>query len=256
MIIEIKDYGACNLSIAPVRAEPSDSSEIVTQLLFGDHVEILEKGEPWIKIRFAPDHYEGWMDFKQLSYLNKEQYNVIASGNITYLQDAILSLTGPRGNQNIILGSALPNIKDNHVILGNEVYTLNQQPNQGKPTLLESAMGYLNTPYLWGGKSIFGIDCSGLVQNVFKIHGVLLPRDASKQVNYGTDIAYENRRLGDVPFFINSEGKVHHVGILTEKNLIIHAAGSVRLDSFDEKGIFRKDLNKYTHHFHSIKRFD
>jgi cell wall-associated NlpC family hydrolase len=94
-----------------------------------------------------------------------------------------------------------------------------------------------------------------LILNVFKVHGKLLPRDASEQVREGIDIAFEDRKPGDVPFFINAKGNVHHVGILTEHDTIIHAAGCVREDRFDEKGIFRRDLDRYTHHYHSIKRF-
>lgn len=255
MSFEIKNYGACNLSVVPVRAGASDESEIVTQLLFGDVVEVLEKGQPWIKIKFRAENYEGWMDFKQLSYLDDEEFKKLMDGEITYLQDPLLTLTGPRGKQNIMLGSALPHLKNNHVVLGKEIYTLEQTPNQGMHTLLQTALGYLNTPYLWGGKSIFGIDCSGLTQNVFKVHGYLLPRDASQQVFEGELVEFEDRQEGDAPFFINANGIVHHVGILTKKDEILHAAGYVRLDPFDEKGIFRTDLNKYTHHYHSIRRF-
>lgn len=255
MQLEIKDFGICNLSVVPIRSSASDASEIVTQLLFGDAVEILEKGQPWIKIRFIADNYEGWMDFKQLTYISKEEYNKIFSQPIQYLQDPLLTIEGPRGKQNIMLGSALVNLKENTMIFGNEVYTTEQDINANNLNLIETSLGYLNTPYLWGGKSIFGIDCSGLVQNIFKVHGKQLTRDAMQQVNEGESIAYADRKIGDVPFFINAKGIVHHVGILINENEIIHAAGCVRLDPFDEKGIFRSDLNKYTHHYHSIRRF-
>lgn len=253
--LEIKNYGICNVSVAPVRAEASDTAEIVTQLLFGDDVEILEKGQPWIKIRFNRDNYEGWMDFKQLAYLTNDEYKKIAEATPVFVKDALLPIKGPRGRQNIMLGSALPNLKGRDMVIGQEIYTLEQEPNQAEFTLLDTAMGYLNTPYLWGGKSIFGIDCSGLTQNCFRVHGVLLPRDASQQVLEGKDIAFEDRQPGDVPFFINAKGNVHHVGILTTKDQILHAAGCVRLDPFDEKGIYREDLETYTHQYHSIKRY-
>lgn len=255
MQLEIKAYGICNLSVVPVRSSASDEAEIVTQLLFGDTVEIIEKGQPWIKIKFAQDNYEGWMDFKQLTYIDQEEFEKINNNSTQYLQDPLLTITGPRGKQNIMLGSALVNLKDGAMIFGNEIYTVEQTVNAGNQSLLQTTMGYLNTPYLWGGKSIFGIDCSGLVQNIFKVHGTLLPRDASQQVNAGELVEFADRKVGDVPFFINAKGIVHHVGILTTKDEIIHAAGSVRVDAFDEKGIFRKDLDKYTHHYHSIRRY-
>tara|TARA_B110000037_G_scaffold152219_2_gene171651 strand:+ start:67721 stop:68488 length:768 start_codon:yes stop_codon:yes gene_type:complete len=255
MLLEIKDFGICNLSVAPVRASASDASEILTQLLFGDAVEVIEKGQPWVKIRFTADNYEGWMDFKQLTYIDQEEYDKVSSIPLQYLQDPLLTITGPRGKQNIMLGSALVNFKDNTMIFGKEIYTTEQIVNAGALNLIQTSIDYLNTPYLWGGKSIFGIDCSGLVQNIFKVHGKLLPRDASAQVHEGELIAYADRKVGDVPFFINAKGIVHHVGILTKENEIIHAAGCVRLDPFDEKGIFRTDLDKYTHHYQSIRRY-
>ncbi|MFT5824450.1 MAG: hypothetical protein ACI8ZM_005718, partial [Crocinitomix sp.] len=209
----------------------------------------------WIKIKFIQYNYVGWMDFKQLTYIDLEEYEKITNSSIQYLQDPLLSITGPRGKQNIMLGSALVNRKDNSMIFGSEIYTFEQSVNAGNLNLLQTSLGYLNTPYLWGGKSIFGIDCSGLVQNVFKVHGTLLPRDASEQVHAGTLIPYADRKIGDVPFFINAKGIVHHVGILTTEDKIIHAAGCVRIDPFDEKGIFRKDLDRYTHQYHSIRRY-
>lgn len=253
--MEITDFGYCKLTVVPVRAAASDASEIVTQLLFGDLVEIIEKGQPWIKIRFPQENYEGWMDFKQLSYLSQTEYTALAAQEPHYLKDAICRINGPDGAQTLFLGSALHQLNGNHMPLGKENYQFIDLPNQVERTLTETALLYLNCPYLWGGKSLFGIDCSGLVQNCFKAHGKLLPRDASQQVFEGEEIQFADRQIGDVPFFINAKGVVHHVGILTSTSEIIHAAGQVRIDPFDEKGIFRTDLNKYTHLFHSIRRY-
>lgn len=253
--MEILDFGYCKLTVVPVRAAASDASEIITQLLFGDLVEIIEKGQPWIKIRFPQENYEGWMDFKQLSYLNSAEYERLKNNNPLYLKDAMSQINGPEGLQTIFLGSALHQLKGNQMQVGNNTYQFVNLPNQIERSLVETALIYLNTPYLWGGKSLFGIDCSGLVQNCFKAQGKVIPRDASQQVYFGHEIAYTDRQIGDVPFFINAKGIVHHVGILTEKNKIIHAAGQVRVDPFTDQGIFREDLNKFTHHYHSIRRF-
>lgn len=252
--MDIQNFGFCKLTVVPVRAAADDSSEIITQLLFGDLVEIIEKGKPWIKIRFPQENYEGWMDFKQLNYLNQSEYLQLTNAPVTYLRDAMAFISGVDGIQTLFLGSALHNLQGDKMEVANHVYTFLQTPNKENKTRIEKAMVYLNAPYLWGGKSLFGIDCSGLLQNCLKAEGIIIARDAAQQVDFGKLVAYNDREIGDIPFFINAKGKVHHVGILVEKNKIIHAAGQVRIDTFDEKGIFREDFGTYTHHFHSIKR--
>ena len=116
------------------------------------------------------------------------------------------------------------------------------------------AKSFLNAPYLWGGKTHFGIDCSGLMQQVLKVAGVKIPRDAYQQIECGEQINFEDREYGDLVFFKNKEGRIHHVGIISDKNKIIHAHGIVREDKIDEKGIFNKEKNAYTHTFDSLRR--
>ena len=249
----ITNHAICQVSIAPVRKSASDESEIVTQLLFGDYVEILEKGQPWIKIYFPADDYTGFMDFKQLLYISEEEFKCDSEKEHAVSHEGVLKIEGPIGQQQIICGSTLPNYENGSIKMNGLSYKVGAI-NSYNLSFVESAMRYLNTPYLWGGKGIFGIDCSGFTQIVAKLHGLKLPRDASEQVHIGTSVDYENRQIGDIMYFINAKGIVHHVGILTTKNEVIHAAGHVRIDPFDEKGIWRKDLDKYTHHYHSIRR--
>ena len=250
---DIRSHGICQVAIAPIRSLPSDTAEIVTQLLFGDYVEVIEKGKPWIKIFFPADNYEGYMDFKQLKYISPEMYEQESKLKHPVLCNGQMRFLGPIGVQQIIFGSNLPNYSSGKIRLGNEEYELDPQTKIAG-SIVDTALSYLSTPYLWGGKGIYGIDCSGLTQMVAKVHGKDIPRDASQQVKVGSEISFENRLAGDFVFFENKKGIIHHVGILINKDEIIHAAGHVRIDPYNQKGIFRKDFNDYTHIHHSIRR--
>lgn len=252
----IKTHGICNLSVTPLRVSASDESEIESQLLFGDYVTILEKGAPWIKVKNHSDGYEGWMDFKQLVYINVDDFKKGISIKHPVLTQGILPLNGPNGDITIMFGSSLPFLDNGKIIIGSEIYNTKTQIDITKKSTIDYFKMYLNTPYLWGGKSIFGIDCSGIVQNCFKAIGIDLPRDASKQVFEGKDIKWEDRQIGDLVYFISSNGKVTHVGLLVELDQIIHAHGRVRQDKIDKKGIWNNNLEWYSHLFHSVKRIE
>ena len=250
----INTHGICNLSIAPLRASKSDESEIESQLLFGDYVTILEERTPWIKVKNHSDSYEGWMDFKQLIYIGKEDFNKGTSIKHPVLKQGTLLIEGLNGYVTIVFGSSMPFLENGKIKLGSEIYNIKTEIDNTPRNTVDYFKMYLNTPYLWGGKSIFGIDCSGIVQNCFKAIGINLPRDASEQVNVGENIEWKDRQVGDLVYFISSNGKVTHVGLLIELDQIIHAHGRVRQDKIDEKGIWNNDLEWYSHLFHSIKR--
>jgi cell wall-associated NlpC family hydrolase len=127
-------------------------------------------------------------------------------------------------------------------------------PNQSTDRI-ETAMRFLNSPYLWGGRSPFGYDCSGFTQAVYKINGVRLPRDAWQQALMGRKIEKAKETVrGDLVFFAGDEDRVVHVGMAIPPDKIIHCSGMVRIDALDDKGIFNLQLNQYTHRLHSIKR--
>jgi len=255
-------YAICRVSIAPVRSEPSDRAEIVSQLLFGDYVQILEKTEKWLSIQSAFDGYQGWVDFRQLAYISEGLFQ--EPEGVDYLTPPNIQnqLTAEDGSKYYLAASSsLPVYKDGFCYLGTQRFEVNFQPlmvNYGQPqnNIVEHANFYLNAPYLWGGRTSFGIDCSGFVQAVFKMSGIKLQRDASQQALQGTTVDFlPSAQAGDVAFFDNEEGRITHVGILLSSKEIIHSSAKVRIDPIDDEGIFNKELNRYTHKLRIIKRF-
>jgi len=254
-------FGICRVSVAPIRSEPSNKAENVSQLLFGDHVEILSKTEHWWHIITLYDNYEGWVDFRQLHLISSEQCD--AGRNPKYLSPAtsINMLTDPSGNP-IYLSPAsnLPILENGVCLLGDQRYQVPFEPKEaqfrGFDQLLADASFFLNAPYLWGGRTLFGIDCSGFVQNVFKLNGIDLKRDAWQQAEQGTAVDFlQEVQPGDVAFFDNDEGKITHVGIMLNTAEIMHASAKVKIDPIDSQGIFSQELGKYTHKLRIIKRY-
>ncbi|QAA81504.1 hydrolase Nlp/P60 [Aequorivita sp. H23M31] len=246
------EYGICNLSIVPLRAESSDLSEMVSQLLYGEHFKVLEKRKKWSYVRLSFDGYEGWLDNKQFVIISEETYEQLEKKPLRLSTDIVDFITSE--NQHLIsicLGSSISAANTlNHRFEGKAISGL-----LPKIHLIETAISYLNTPYLWGGKSPFGIDCSGFTQMVYKLNGHKLFRDASQQATQGEALSFiEESEPGDLAFFDNEEGKITHVGIIMEDNYIIHAHGKVRIDRLDHSGIFNYDLRQHTHRLRVIKR--
>lgn len=246
------EYGVCNLSIVPLRAEPSELSEMVSQLLYGEHFKVLEKRKKWSYIRLAYDGYQGWVDNKQYLNIAKETYDELEA-KPRRISSEMVDVVTTEVNQlvSICMGSTISaSTYLNHSFEGKTVF--GELP---KKHLIESAISYLNTPYLWGGKSPFGIDCSGFTQMVYKLNGYKLLRDASQQATQGEALSFiEESEPGDLAFFDNDEGKITHVGIIMEDNYIIHAHGKVRIDRLDHSGIFNYDVRNHTHRLRVIKR--
>ena len=139
--------------------------------------------------------------------------------------------------------------------IGNYAFELSEKITNAKTnSLWNISQDYLNTPYLWGGKSSFGIDCSGLIQVIFRLHNIELPRDVSQQVKLGQEIAYDNKEEGDLAFFYNANNKITHVGIIGPKSTVIHASGYVRNDDFTPNGIWNLERHLLTHKLACIKR--
>ncbi len=255
-------YGICLLSVIPCRKEASNTSEMVTQLLFGDHYSILEAGEGWIKIKIAYDNYECWINIKQHSKISESTFNQLQKQPAVYSSELIQVISNKNTNTNfpISIGATLPLLKDKAMSFESFSFGFEGQtttPNQKKNAqdILSTAYLFINAPYLWGGKNPLGIDCSGFTQTVFKLNGYKLPRDASQQVELGSPLSFvEEAEAGDLAFFDNEEGNIVHVGILLDNQQIIHASGSVRIDKFDHYGIFSSDTKKYSHTLRVIKK--
>lgn len=246
--------GYCIVSISPVRSERKDSSEMVTQLLFGELVTIEEIDAPWCKIISYSDNYPGYVDIKHIHFLTEKELNRWLEG-LSFQRDLIRKIETPWGIQSIFRGSFISVEHKSNFNIGNDHFKfLDKSKEKSFNSPFEAAQEYLNTPYLWGGKSPFGIDCSGLVQSIFRFFEINLPRDASQQIEYGMTIPFEDLEEGDVAFFQNKEQKIHHVGILDGNGSIIHASGFVRIDPIVETGIIHSDTGQLTHKLHSIKR--
>ena len=245
-------YGICNLSIVPLRAEAADSSELVTQVLYGEVFKVLESRKKWSRIRLAFDSYEAWIDNKQFLFIEEENYNDISRQTPIVCED-LVDMISTKDNQmlSIVMGSSLNGL----AILNHDFEGSSVQEKFAKDNLINTALLYLNTPYLWGGKTPFGIDCSGFTQMVYKLNGYRLKRDASQQVEQGEALSFiEESEPGDLAFFDNAEGDITHVGIIMKDNYIIHAHGKVRIDRLDHTGIFNIQTSLHTHKLRVIKR--
>jgi len=242
----------CKVSICPIRAENSDKSEIVSQLLYGETCILLEKINNWLKIKCSFDNYEGWIDEKQVDILQKE----VDQNHLTF--QLAHSCHQKDNHIPIVLGSSLPNFDGINFSYNKEKLIYNgstlEISEYNFDKIKKIALKYLNAPYLWGGRSPFGIDCSGLTQMIFKFLNIKLPRDAYQQADLGNVINFvAEAKIGDLAYFGN-EDKITHVGLVLDNQEIIHASGYVRIDIIDHIGIFNAETKKYTHKLKVIKR--
>jgi len=250
-------FGICNLAIVPLRLEPNDRSELTSQVLFGEHFKILEQSQKWSRIEMAFDGYTGWIDNKQFQIISEGAFNKLTAGPIVLNGDLIEYITTPNNSlMPIPLGASVSFL--DHADVNLEKFSFEGLRATGvtsKQNIVQTAFLYLNAPYLWGGKTPFGIDCSGMAQMVYKLNGYAIQRDASQQALQGEALSFiEESEPGDLAFFDNEEGRIIHVGIIMEDNHIIHGHGKVRIDRLDHLGIYNIDTKRHTHKLRVIKK--
>jgi hypothetical protein len=244
-------YGICQLSIVPIRSYADETAEMISQLLYGEHFKVLEQRKHWSKIRTAFDKCEGWVHNLQINLIDENQYTLLNNDDAPeHTLDLVSYVEIDKGNLlPIVLGSVFHETS-NHIHEGNL-----SAAKQEKNNLINTALLYLNTPYLWGGKTPFGIDAAGFTQMVYRINGYKLLRTAEGQSSQGTPLSFiEECEAGDLAFFDNNEGIIDHVGIIMENNYIIHVHGKVRIDRIDHTGIFNKETGNYSHQLRVIKQ--
>lgn len=238
--------------VVPVRREPADRAEQITQWLYDEPLELLEEREKWSLLRSQLDGYEGWADNKQLRTAPTE-----FKGNVHFVTAPFTQLAGKDGSIWLPHGTRL--LLDEQGLTPGGLFADNGQciPAQTASASSLAAHGtlYMGTSYLWGGRSIWGIDCSGLMQQLYRVHGINLPRDAYQQATVGETVHLIGEALpGDLAFFDNEEGRIIHVGMVLPEGKILHASGQVRIDQLDHFGIFNAQTQRYSHTLRLITR--
>jgi len=258
----MSQFGFCALSIMPVRAEASERSEMVNQLLFGELYHVIDEFDGWVVVRSSHDNYEGFIDRKQWLRISEKEYKHLHAAKRVFPKELVAKVTETtyKNTFNILFGSSLPGYAEGAIRVGDREYQYDGEftipdKNKNRTELVSTAKKYMGAPYLWGGRSPFGIDCSGFMQVVFNIHGISINRDASYQARQGRTLNLVSEAMpGDLAFFDNDEGQITHVGMFIEDEKIIHASGHVRIDKIDHQGIFNEESGKYTHKLRLIKK--
>jgi len=246
-----------------MRREPGEHSEMVSQLLFGESYEILNESNGFLQIITWYDSYTGWIDRTMHREISDDFYSMMKQENMPVQKALLMSIEKNSSSPRLIFaGSTLPGYdrKNDYFEIDKEKYHIRWTFEKfdvpdGISTILKTAAHFMNAPYFWGGRSVFGSDCSGFIQVLFKIHGIKLSRDVYQQAEQGKPLSsLSATRLGDLAFFGDPDSGVIHTGMIISPAEIIHNSGFVHIDRLDETGIFNLEKQQYTHRLHSIKR--
>jgi len=246
----------CENVFVPLRSGPSHKSEMLSQVLFGEKYTVQDKSGNWIKIETLFDKYMGWIDTDHLQQSTDEDNN---TGSV--LNKSLLCFKNDKTKIVLEAGCEVynPDFYDKKFVIGENIYhTCSEFTNShlsNNDSLADTALKFINSPYIWGGRIPSGIDCSGLTQLVYKINGIAIPRNSWQQADAGKNIDFiDESEPGDLVFFDNDRGKITHVGMIFSKGLVIHASGRVRIDAIDHQGIFKPEIGGYSHKLRTIRR--
>ena len=273
------EFAINHCTVTPVRQEPSEGSEQLTQLLFGEVCEVLDRLPRWTKIRSTVDGQEGWVDFKMLTYVGDEAIGLKGDEAMRHVVVPIAVATDMGNSEELMLtlGTRLPNYAHGTFEVLGKQYLIDpacvSQPISNSPLghpiggmpsdshdICTVAQTLLNAPYLWGGKNAMGMDCSGFTQVVYSVFGINLLRNAREQITQGIEVAsLAEAQPGDLAFFDHADRdpkatNISHVGLLLDNQTIIHCSGCVHIDTIDEQGIHLPD-GELTHHLVQIRRY-
>ncbi len=256
------NHGIVHIPCIAVRKEAAEHSEMTSQLLFGELFEVLEAQRGWLLVKNEFDGYKGWISRSGIGLLDENGLQKYKNYSNCIQSDTYLSLQRATGEERMLVpAGAILHYEKNvplKVYCGDSYRVekpCNNKDGEISEKVLKTGKQFLNIPYLWGGKSTFGTDCSGLVQTIFKILGIALKRDTSEQIRQGTPLnMLPEARTGDLVFFDNEEGEIVHVGLLMEPGFVLHASGLVRIDPIDHQGIYNRALKRYSHKLRVIKR--
>lgn len=254
-------YVICPVSIVPIRNSSSNKSEMISQLLFGELAEVLEtKGRQWAKVRCAWDNFVGWVAANQIKAITPSEFERFQH-DYAYSLELFHTLLADNHCVPVVMGAQLPGFDGMRFKLDEGYFTFSGQavfPGNIEPSpefVIKIVRKYLYAPFLWGGRSPMGIDAPGLIQMAFKLAGIPMPREAEQQVYLGKTVDFvEQSHPGDIAFFENKSGRIAHCGVILPNNEVIHAYGSVRIDSIDHFGIYNREQSRYTHRLRVVKR--